>query len=101
MICVLALELSKQLQETAKKGQKIIMSFNKKAPVLSDQNVLRVIVTNLLSNTIKYSQEGKKIWLNCLVTDNELQIEMKDEDVGIPKEDQANMFECFFEQKTP
>ncbi|GAB5538891.1 MAG: hypothetical protein Salg2KO_09940 [Salibacteraceae bacterium] len=92
-------ELSDQLQETAKSGQKIEVSQSGEDVITIDQNVLRVIVTNLLSNAIKYSGPNQRIWLRCDVESDVVKIEVEDEGIGIPEEDQKNMFERFFRAK--
>jgi PAS domain S-box-containing protein len=64
-------------------------------PVL-DRKLLRHILTNLLSNAIKYSPDGSSIYcaLNC---DNSQAIfKIKDEGIGIPIKDQAQLFESYY-----
>ena len=54
------------------------------------------IVLNLLSNAIKFSAEGAKIQWRMWQTGNELQIEVADQGLGIPEEDQPHLFGTFF-----
>jgi len=45
---------------------------------------------------VKYSPEGKRISLCTSIADARLVITVKDEGMGIPKEDQEHLFERFF-----
>jgi signal transduction histidine kinase len=57
---------------------------------------LQQVLTNLLNNAIKFSPPGSTVTLRSWETDEELWIEVYDEGIGIPPEDQANIFEDFF-----
>jgi len=57
---------------------------------------LRQVLTNLLNNAIKFSPPGSTVTLRSWETEQELWIEVGDEGIGIPPEDQAHIFEDFF-----
>jgi signal transduction histidine kinase len=57
---------------------------------------LRQVLTNLLSNAIKFSPPGSTVTLHSWDTEDELWIEVYDEGIGIPPEDQAHIFDDFF-----
>lgn len=80
------------------KGQKIIhRSELPGVVIISDRRILKNILFNLLSNAIKYSREDGQI--ECSITKGEgenIEIEVKDHGIGIPKEDQKYLFERFF-----
>lgn len=80
-----------------KKGQEIryIHHGDKLAKNL-DEKLLRNILINLLSNAIKYSGEDKPIELHTDTQNGQLMIEVKDSGIGIPEEDQKNIFKQFF-----
>lgn len=61
-----------------------------------DEKLLRNILINLLSNAIKYSGEDKPIELHTDTQNGQLMIEVKDSGIGIPEEDQKNIFKQFF-----
>lgn len=64
--------------------------------VLTDSLRLQQIVTNLLSNAIRYTQQGK-IQLTCQVlNDNQWELVVSDTGQGIASEDQKRIFEPFF-----
>ena len=77
-------------------GQTITHEFSGELIIFQDKKILKNIYLNLISNAIKYSQEGKKIILNVEVTKKKVQIKIEDEGIGIPKEDQNNLFTKFF-----
>ena len=64
--------------------------------VLTDPLRLQQVVTNLVSNAIRYTQHGK-IQVTCkLLSDNQWAIAVSDTGYGIAPEDQARIFEPFF-----
>jgi PAS domain S-box-containing protein len=86
-----------ELSATLKKDQKIIVEVdNKVSHVLSDVHVLRNILFNLISNASKYSDEGKTITVSCTLDNFNCVFTIKDQGIGIPKEDQKHLFDRFF-----
>lgn len=63
-----------------------------------DENLLRQILSNLLNNAIKYSPVGGKIHFDYSYdTDGQTVIfQVQDQGIGIPKSEQARLFESFF-----
>ena len=57
---------------------------------------LRQVLTNLLNNAIKFSPAGSTVTLHSWEAEDELWLEVSDEGIGIPPEDQPNIFEDFF-----
>jgi signal transduction histidine kinase len=57
---------------------------------------LRQVLTNLLNNAIKFSPSGSTVRLRSWETEDELWIQVSDEGIGIPPEDQDGIFEDFF-----
>lgn len=90
-------EITEEMQVIAKEDQKIIyvhtgMSSN----VGIDQSLLKTCIINLISNAIKYSGEHTFIQFSTVVTDKNITVSIKDNGIGIPKEDQKHLFEPFF-----
>ncbi len=60
-----------------------------------DENLLRHILTNLLTNAIKYSPLGTKVDFDLIFQDTNIIFEIKDAGIGIPLKDQSSLFESF------
>jgi PAS domain S-box-containing protein len=63
--------------------------------VNADPTRLEQVVTNLLTNAAKYTQNGGRIWLSAGHTGRDVVIVVKDTGVGIPTEKLPEMFELF------
>ena len=65
--------------------------------VLADAERIRAVLQNLLENSVKYSRSGGtvQVMLSRLSPEN-AQVAVKDNGIGIPKEDQHNIFSRFF-----
>lgn len=61
-----------------------------------DEKLLRSILSNLLSNAIKYSPPNKPILLELNCKNSEVIFQVKDEGIGIPLEEQQQIFESFY-----
>lgn len=90
-------EVEDEMLGLLKPGQKIIQEHeNCEVEVLLDKQILKNIIYNLVSNASKYSEAGKPIFCRLRVVDQMLHIEVEDQGIGIPEEDQPHMFERFF-----
>ncbi|RDI10345.1 PAS domain-containing sensor histidine kinase [Flavobacterium sp. AG291] len=90
-------EIIEELQLLAKKSQKIISRHTGKFRLVTlDQNLLRNCIINLVSNAIKYSGEETNIEIHSSITAKSINITVKDNGIGIPKEEQEHLFEAFF-----
>jgi PAS domain S-box-containing protein len=85
-----------EMSPALKEGQKII--FTNKGPhaVTSDKNLIRNVLFNLLSNAIKFSESSQIIQVRSECKKNTTQIVVRDEGMGISKEDQEHLFSSFF-----
>jgi signal transduction histidine kinase len=61
----------------------------------ADEKKIRQILYNLLSNALKFVPIGGKVWVDVRELDNMLRIAVKDNGIGIRKEDQERIFEAF------
>ncbi len=64
--------------------------------VRGDRDRLAQVVGNLLSNAIKYSPEGGKVQLVAERENGTVRVEVRDQGVGIPQEQQSQIFTRFF-----
>ncbi len=90
-------EITEEMQVIAKEDQKIIYGHTGMSSIVRiDQSLLKTCIINLISNAIKYSGEHTFIQFSTVVTDKNIIVSIKDNGIGIPKEDQKHLFEPFF-----
>jgi len=61
-----------------------------------DHKILELVLTNLINNAIKYSPENTTIDIKVKMQKDNLTIEVNDEGLGIPKEEQKFVFNRYF-----
>jgi two-component system phosphate regulon sensor histidine kinase PhoR len=64
--------------------------------VRADQSALERVLINLIENAVKYSDEDSEVRLTARLQADSVCILVKDEGVGIPREDQERIFERFY-----
>ncbi len=64
--------------------------------VLADEQMLRFMLLNLLSNAAKYSPRGSTIHVTLQSEGENVVITVRDEGIGIPQEEQEHLFEPFY-----
>ncbi len=84
------------VQHLFKNGQNISFEHSGDNLVCMDPSMMKHIVTNLLSNALKFSPEDSVVKLNATNSDGILTLSVKDNGIGIPKEDQSSLFRRFF-----
>jgi len=85
-----------KFQSHLKPGQTIEYQHRGKEEVCLDEVFLNHILTNLISNAIKYSPQDSMIILHTIVDDAKSTITIKDHGIGMSHEDQQHLFERFF-----
>ena len=65
-------------------------------PVLIDKDLMRIAISNLLTNAIKYSPEDSPITVNLEETADAISLTVTDLGQGISSEDQDKIFEKFY-----
>lgn len=78
---------------------KLITNINKDTTITLDYDALEKVITNLLSNALKFSNSKSEIIITTLLSDNNLDIKVKDYGIGIPAGDQANVFDRFYQSQ--
>ncbi len=85
------------------KEQNGSISYNPKAEqsiVTGDETHLSNMIINLIDNAIKYSKKQPKIEIETLNRKNYVVIKIKDDGIGINKENQKRIFEKFYRVHT-
>jgi signal transduction histidine kinase len=73
----------------------IFSSFCKIGEALFDENLLRHILGNLISNAIKYSPSNSTVRFDLIGQEKTVIFRIQDEGIGIPEEDQQQLFQPF------
>lgn len=90
-------DIIEEMQLIAKQNQHIVYQHTgATSNVLLDPALLKSAAINLVSNAIKYSGENTFIEFNTEVNETEVCVTVKDNGIGIPLEEQKNLFEPFF-----
>ena len=62
-----------------------------------DAGLIRQVVSNIISNAIKYSPAGTRVWVDGHVaTNGSISISVRDEGPGIPSAELDKLFDRFF-----
>ncbi|RLE04809.1 MAG: hypothetical protein DRJ13_03195 [Bacteroidetes bacterium] len=62
----------------------------------ADSNAFLHVLYNLAANAIKFSGPSRKIDINLVFIDNEIQLSVRDYGIGISIKDQEKIFERFY-----
>lgn len=69
--------------------------------ILADRDKIVQVLHNLIGNAVKYSSNRSTITVEYkTITNNNLQISVKDQGIGISKEDQQRIFERYYRVKS-
>ena len=86
-----------EMESTKKEGQVIQFKHTSaEIPVFLDPKLLSHILINLLSNALKYSEEGKEVVMEIQQANEAVLFNITDNGIGIPEKDQKSLFERFF-----
>ncbi|HVU15100.1 MAG TPA: ATP-binding protein, partial [Phototrophicaceae bacterium] len=70
-------------------------------PIAGDPNRLKQIFTNLIGNSVKYTQPEGHVQVAVEQIDHNLRVMVKDNGIGISPEDQAHIFDRFYRVRRP
>lgn len=96
--------IEERIEELRRLTQKHTIQFSKDniPPVTADRERISQVLTNLISNAIKYSPGGGEILITSRSTaPGEIKVSVQDHGIGIPGEMQARVFERFFRIGNP
>ena len=93
-IVALLEEVRTRLQLVAE-GHQIRVRAPERLLVFGDRDRIDQAITNLLSNAIRYSPEGSDIEVNAEHNSDAVHVAVRDQGIGIPKDQQETIFEPF------
>lgn len=90
-------KVSKLLQPRFDEGGVLDLDFNVDEIIINaDSLLLENVIINLIDNAIKYSKGNPIVNIYCTVINNYVCIQIKDEGVGISKENQKYVYNKYF-----
>ncbi|SEW39537.1 PAS/PAC sensor signal transduction histidine kinase [Chitinophaga sp. YR573] len=95
-ICKYLSNIIEEMNNLVKHKQIVTYMHEGEAEIELDPSLLRHIITNLISNAIKFSPEESSILISTKYENGLLTLKVKDHGMGIPAEDQPQLFERFF-----
>lgn len=95
----LVIEIIEEIQRTTHK-HKIILKGRTGKIVFGDRDRIGQVITNFLTNAIKYSPYTEKILVKVSSKNNNVELITQDFGIGIPKESLNHIFERFYRVKS-
>ncbi|SDD45208.1 PAS domain-containing sensor histidine kinase [Niabella drilacis] len=92
----LVADITREMEVTLKKGQRLVYRHRGNREVALDASLLKHIVINLVSNASKFSPENGPIEVETLCRAGVVRLSVKDNGIGISREDQKHLMERFF-----
>lgn len=86
----------KQSLEAKKIELKLVDERSEIKTLTGDKFLMEMVLSNLLSNAMKYTNPEGNIRIHLSNTDKDLRIKISDDGIGIPKQDLEKMFGDFF-----
>ena len=94
---LLYLEVLEEINAVLKPGQYISLHLSNDEIVFkTDKKLMKIILSNLLTNASKYSEEGAEIQCHGNKSTGFFEIKIIDQGIGIPPEDMQHLFDRFF-----
>lgn len=78
--------------QAEKKNIQLLNGLLAEDTVFADENMIRTVIRNLMSNAIKYTNEGGNIAITSTIKDNQRIIKIRDSGIGISPENIEKLF---------
>ena len=99
-------ELGQLLQEISDETRLILTTHTISLTVAghveinADRDKISSVISNLISNAVKYSPDGKHIEIGCHIDGNNAVVSVKDEGIGIKPQDLTQIFDRYYRVET-
>ena len=88
--------LSRYSEKIQSNSLKIATNFKNDFYIQSDYYLVSIIISNLISNAVKYCRINGKISIELNQINNLTQVQISDDGIGIPKENLKKVFNSFY-----
>lgn len=90
-------EMTEEIRDTTDKNHIISVEHQEEnISLYQDKEMIRNVVINLISNALKYSPDQTTIKIRTYTFKSYFFLEIQDQGMGIPEQDQKHLFERFF-----
>jgi len=84
---------------TSVTSHQIIFAPVKPTPVMADRDKIGQVISNLISNAVKYSPLNSAIHIDCITTNGLATVSVKDKGIGIAADDAEKLFNRYYRIK--
>ncbi len=88
--------LEKNVIVAERKNVKVVFSANEETDILGDKVLLELVLSNLISNAVKYTPENGNIDILLHDNDGNRVISISDDGIGIPNNELERIFDEFY-----
>lgn len=93
----LALDICEEQRAVAPAETEILFEGGKEVWVEGDVSLLIILLSNLISNAVKYGREGGHVWVRVWGEKNQARVSVRDDGIGISKKDLSRIWNRFYQ----
>jgi len=94
-LAAMAADSVRSFQETARRKEIVLEFAGGAVPVLADRAALDHALRNLISNALKFSAPGRRVWVSVQSGPQTGECRVRDEGPGLSAADQAQLFQPY------
>jgi signal transduction histidine kinase len=99
LVAIVREAVEEQRQVNPERALQFVCTEEVLVPVLADAHRIGQVVTNYLTNALKYSAADRPVTVGLAVEGNQVRVRVRDEGPGIPAEEQERIWEGFHRVK--
>ena len=92
-------EAVEELQGVADSKQ-VEITLQGECEFIGRKKMIQTLVSNLVNNAIKYNKQGGHVWVSVEDKENSVTLKVRDDGIGIHKDQQSRIFERFYKVDT-